>query len=465
MKYRYLRLFLTQVLTSSRIRKASTCMVLLILAIALIAGLLLSANKVSAKGLKNVLFVGLTAGSNTSCASPGFTHVQAAVDAANPGDTVYLCGANTYSEQVIITKSITLTGDDGATIKAPTPFPTTDPSRLPGNFTSDNLDIPKAVVIIWGAEVNVTIRNLIVAGTITGTHSCAESEFGVLVIANGAANLIHDQVIDIRDTNTTLAGCQFGNGIQIGREYWPKADFSTFVIENFVGHAQVIDTTVARYQKDGIIVDGPGSTGVVSHNIVNGFGRDAIYGVIIAQNGIQISRGAKAVVTGNTVTGNSYTGPAGASATGILIFGGCGDPLVTRTRISENVVTNNDIGIGLYNLESNCNDPVKTPTRVSVLDNTITNDAVTNTSGNSPSPGGYQAGIQDQGDFDSIIANEICGPGYTTPSSSAAKIFTIDITATNHPIVLFNHVCGESGDQDSRESSHFREQSSWSTER
>lgn len=49
-------------------------------------------------------YVGAAAGSDTSCASPGYTTVQAAVNAASPGDTVFLCGTAPYKEQVIITR-------------------------------------------------------------------------------------------------------------------------------------------------------------------------------------------------------------------------------------------------------------------------------------------------------------------------------------------------------------------------
>jgi hypothetical protein len=48
----------------------------------------------------------------------------------------------------------------------------------------------------------------------------------------------------------------------------------------------------------------------------------------IAQNGIQVSRGASAQVLANTVSGNQYTGGGAASSAGVLLYGGCGDPLV-----------------------------------------------------------------------------------------------------------------------------------------
>src|SRR5713226_1891773 len=251
------------------------------------------------------LYVGQSVGLNSSCSSPGFTSVQTAVDVANPGATVYLCGTTPYAEQVIITKALTLTGDPGASIVAPNPFPSTSLLRLPSQFTTDNLFVPQADVIIWGTSSNVKIKNLTIAGVMPGNGGCAEQEFGVLVIAGGTALLIGDQVNDIRDTNSTLYGCQFGVAIQVGRLYWPAANFGTFKVENFVGHAIIRTTSVTGYQKNGMTVDGPGTTAVITGSIVTGAGRNNgnLLSPIIAQNGIQISRGASAQVTYNTITG------------------------------------------------------------------------------------------------------------------------------------------------------------------
>jgi hypothetical protein len=65
---------------------------------------------------------GVPIGNDTSCADPGYNTVQAAVNAASPGDTVYLCGTAPYQEQVIDTTSVTLTGSPGASIAAPSPW-------------------------------------------------------------------------------------------------------------------------------------------------------------------------------------------------------------------------------------------------------------------------------------------------------------------------------------------------------
>ena len=261
-------------------------------------------------------------------------------------------------------------------------------------------------------------------------------------------------MLNIHDINPALYGCQFGVAIQDGREYWPTADFSNYVQENFVGHAAISDTLVAGYQKNGITVDGPATTANLEWNTVNGAGRNNgnSFSPIIAQNGIQIGRGAAAQATYNKVTGNSYTGSGVASSGGILVIGGScySSPLTTRTLIDNNTVVNNDVGVYLSNLiVDNNNDCVQatTPTNIKVYKNIITNDAVSNVSGTNlyNYPGGYQAGISDQGYADSLTYNQICGVGYTPVPTPPPYLSQIDVAATN-PIVKCITFCSDKDD-------------------
>jgi hypothetical protein len=86
--------------------------------------------------------------------------------------------------------------------------------------------------------------------------------------------------------------------------------------------------------------------------------------------------------------------------------------------ISKNTLTNNDVGVWLFNADANCNAPT-TKTNNSVKFNTITNNAVTNTTGYSPTCG-YQAGVADVGHKDAIVNNSISGLGYTPVSGDCA---------------------------------------------
>lgn len=360
------------------------------------------------------LFVGAAAGTNKSCSSPGYTSVQAAVDAATSGATVYLCGTTAFTGPVVVNKSITLTGDAGSGIKAPISTFSVDASRLPSHFTSDGLALPQAILVVTGAGVNAKVTGLTIAGPLPGNGGCALDEYGVLVLGGANAVLNGDGVLDARDANESLNGCQFGVGIQVGRKYWPVPDFSSYVVEDFVGSAEITNTTVSGYAKNGITVDGPGSSAGLKQNTVTGDGP----GAVAAQNGIQISRGASAQLDHNTVSDNQYTGPNGASAGGILLFGGCGDELVTGVDVHNNTLVNNDVGIYLNNYNATCDGPAAMPTKDGAHNNSIMNSAVTNVSGYLDADfnvlGGYQAGVDDVGNGDDIHNNTISGAGYAS---------------------------------------------------
>lgn len=232
-------------------------------------------------------------------------------------------------------------------------------------------------------------------GNVTGADIFGANYFGVVV--NGDAGVVsvnvkNSAVHDIGET--PLDGMQQGNAI-----YYRAFGTGT-------ASGTISGNTVARYQKNGITTNGSVSA-TITNNTVTGQG-PVNY---IAQNGIQVGYGATATVTGNTVSGNAYTGAGNTSSGGIVVVGGYGDPYTVEAKISKNTLTNNDIGIWLDNADAFGNAPT-TKTKNVVNVNTITNSAVTNTTGQSPSCG-YQAGVADLGNKDVIANNSISGLGYT----------------------------------------------------
>jgi hypothetical protein len=179
-------------------------------------------------------------------------------------------------------------------------------------------------------------------------------------------------------------------------------------------------------------VNGVGTSADIKNNTVSGQG-PVNY---IAQNGIQVGYGAIAMVQGNTVTGNSYTGTSTVSG-GIIVVGGpCyAADYTVGTQIVNNTVINNDVGIFLTNLDENCGAPA-TATNVKAVNNVISSDGLHNNFGGI----GYQAGISDVGNNDKLIHNTISGPGYD-PSANPSS-YTVPIDAdpsfTNRPKVHAN---------------------------
>ncbi len=382
------------------------------------------------------LYVGTTLGNGSSCSSPGFTSVQAAVDASTYHQTIDLCGNTVFPGPVVVTNHhITILSYHGASIAA---MPTMAPvpmSRLPKQFTTDNLLDPEAIFVAWGNTTDVTLQGVNIVGPLPTNNGCANEEYGILVLSGAHLSMDDDQVLNVHDSNASLYGCQFGIGIQIGRMYWPHPYYTGYVTENFVGHADITETLVMGYQKNGIDVDSTKSTATITHSLVSGAGRDPYFGAIIAQNGIEIARGASADVHDDTVSNNSYTGPAPASSGGIIVFGGCGDPLVTNITIRNNTLRENDVGIYANNFDPTCTLPPASRTNITMKYNDISNSKVTNVGPwqlNNITYNGYQAGIDDVGNGDVITENLITGLGYKKQMTANGP-FVIPIDTITFP--------------------------------
>ena len=386
-------------------------------------------------GPGHTLYVGHgSTGNNKNCSSPGYSSVQAAVDAAAKGNTVYLCGGQ-FSEQVFVNKDLMLTGDPGSGLTAAggTTYANT-PTRYPAAFANDDLFLPQALLVITDGNVNVT--GLTISGPLPSGAGCAEQDFGILGLG-GNVQLHQDSVLNIADANPALYGCQFGVGIQIGREYWPTADFGNFLVENFNADGDIDHVTVSGYMKNGITIDAAGSHVNVHNSTVTGGGPYAPFGDATAQNGIQISRGAQSDVHDNNVSANQYTGGVAAVSTGILVFGGCGDPLELHTMVHNNTLSNNDVGVYLDNETDACDGtPSATPTKLDVHNNNISSGAVTNRHGDVTR--GYQAGIADIGNGDNIHDNTISGTGYQPEDDSTAFVTQIDTSGAINAKVTHN---------------------------
>jgi hypothetical protein len=157
----------------------------------------------------------------------------------------------------------------------------------------------------------------------------------------------------------------------------------------------ISNTAVSAYQKGGIVLRGQGVNVAITDNVVTGQGAVPY----IAQNGIQVGYGAMASVMRNKVTGNSYSGMAGASSGGILVVGGpffgAGLPYTVNTRIMQNTLDGNDVAMFIFQATESAGLPT-TQTNLKVVNNTITKGNVGNCCGwDSSTP--YTAGVSDFG--------------------------------------------------------------------
>lgn len=243
------------------------------------------------------------------CPNFQYTSIQAAVNAASPGDKIKVC-PGTYIEQVTINKdglALFAEGALQAVIKAPL--------VMTG---------PMAIVRVDGAK-NVTLSHFTISGP--GAGPCNSIRYGVFVDGGGSALITDNHITDIHDT--PFSGCQNGLGVGVGRQLGPDGPTT--------GSATVVHNLIDGYQKGGVLVDNAGSSAEVAYNQIVGAGPTPA----IAQNGIQVSRQAQGNVHHNKVSQNFYS-PATVEATGILLFS---DPVA---RVHHNDVFLNQTGVGLF---------------------------------------------------------------------------------------------------------------------
>jgi len=143
-------------------------------------------------------------------------------------------------------------------------------------------------------------------GSVSGADVFGANYYGV--VANAAhVNVAHASIHDIGET--PLNGTQHGIGV-------------LYTTVDQAGHTTGSAATgtlrgsrIVDYQKGGVVVSGHGAAVRIRHNVVVGQGPVTW----IAQNGIQISYGATAVVKRNRVVGNRYT-PKPWVACGLLYY-------------------------------------------------------------------------------------------------------------------------------------------------
>lgn len=244
----------------------------------------------------------------TDVVSPGES-IQAAVDAADPGDVVVV-EAGTYEETVRIEKDLTLRGEGKPTIKAPPgPVPFVD------RFAPVVAAVGECDVTIEGFDVDGAGR----AGEQSGSFGGRDSFEGILYYE--ASGTVKDNTVR-RVRYDPLNGVQRGVGIYVSHAFDEELDHTV----------KVEDNEVYDYQKGGVVADEQGTVLEASNNEITGAGPTGV----IAQNGIQVSFGATSELHKNTVSDHVYTGSQ-ASASGIILFDS-DDNDVKRCTLSGNEV-------------------------------------------------------------------------------------------------------------------------------
>jgi hypothetical protein len=369
--------------------------------------------------------VAVTGGDN-NCATAGYKTVQSAViqaqtyELANPSAvaTIALCGG-VFPEQVTVTnaslKFVDAAGTPASTIELPAAVgndQTTGLSDTPCTAGDSGAGVATPQSVVEICQTGSTLTTVSITGiTIEGnwpTSVCYDSLYGILVGGGAKLDLTDSTVDNIGGPDTD--GCQGGVAVQVG--FSPTGE---------VGHATLTGDSIGNYQKNGITVDGAGSSATITGGSVTG-GSDAQ----IAQNGIQVSSGATAKITGENITANQCelappacgTDPwSDTQSTGVLLV-----DEGTPTSVESSSITSNDVGI--YNVQSS------TPTTagVTISGNTVSSsdEAIAEDSGWSKvtdnSLGGNLIGIWIPQYAAQPISPEITASGNVITDNSVAEV-------------------------------------------
>jgi hypothetical protein len=285
------------------------------------------------------------AGNGTGCSAPGFNSIQAAITAAPAGASVLVC-TGTYTEQLTITEplSIAATGAGAVTVQLPA-SPTADTTSCDTEIetTFGGGPIQDGISICTTGTVSITGITLNAAWP---ANTCDDNLQGILVGGGALLRLTNSSITAAGAV--PLNGCQGGIGIQVG-----QADASGGALVK--GRAILKNVSISGYQKNGITIDGPGSSASITGVTVIGDGPTDQ----IAQNGIQISSGANAKIKNSTITGNecnhAVCGPnplTDTQSVGVLLFAPAKGVSVTNTTMSDN-------DVGVYNYDGGTIAPVR----------------------------------------------------------------------------------------------------------
>ncbi len=249
-----------------------------------------------------------------------FRTITKAISVAAAGNTIFV-DAGTFQEQVLISKSLTVTGNDltKTIIKAPATV---------NNVSNANASDHRPIVYASGAGNTVDISKV----TVDGDGRGGARFYGVYYFAAGGS-FTDSKITRVRDASFS--------GVQSGHAFFANHTYDVILAQTVTVNNNIIED----YQKTGVLINELNTQGIVTNNIITGQNIPNVNG----QNGVQFGYGAYGTITGNTISNNIYNGPSADVATGILLAGAgvnfSNTATGNATTIGGNILSGNEAGL------------------------------------------------------------------------------------------------------------------------
>lgn len=276
--------------------------------------------------LKNIEIVDDGSHRTLLVGSGGFSSIQAAVDAAQNGDTILIANGD-YTEQV------RLDGKGDITLRAETAGGVTIHAPVSTVQTGTDPQTGRAIhaVVTAHNSTGIVVQGIVVDGDSHANGIAVSGGDFVGIAFLDASGLIDGVTVrEMRDPlvdANTVSGNQRGQGILASSSSGAPTSI------------EIANSTVQEFQKTGIIAR---NVDIYAHdNTVHGFGPQTI----IAQNGIVLTAGATGEISHNTVDGLGFV-PTSNTVVGVLVFNSDGGLVVADNTLHGTGV--NDTGIYLY---------------------------------------------------------------------------------------------------------------------
>jgi hypothetical protein len=261
---------------------------------------------------------GHTGGTDISCATAGYSSINAAIAAASPNDTVLVC-PGTYHAEVMISKPLNLIGRAGAVIDAKGQARLNVGGLLPGSI---------GIGVVGTSHVQVS--GLVVE----------DAGFDAILVASSSHISVSGNVLMHNgDVGVNFNGVSWSQATRNTSEYNTNGGFLVADDNGLTSH-NTISYNVASHNPGGcgVIVAGHKTAGVTDNVIADN---------VLTDNGTMAgSSGAGAVIAsevpGETVARNTVTGNTiyGNGLAGVTIHAH-----LPGQNLNGNQITNNNIGV------------------------------------------------------------------------------------------------------------------------